>query len=320
MMFAVVHCVWYCWYDVEQYHTQCTTANIMTCVPACNATHRGFELLATFDGTDTKFSCNLANQQYSWVGAAALGGFLGENVDAFISAVISGAAGTYENVLTLTEDADIGTDLVVRPGQYVVISGDAGLAEVPSWGRGGFTVGERGSLSLLRVGIDGAITSAPGAMPLTLSDCILMGSDVNIVGSLGAWHTCLGGSTRDTRTGHVSCDFQSELFLLAAEAPGIFFSDDAVGVQRYVNICATRGLGTIIASSADDAPCDQFECIKLESWRVGELSSQIGWDNVVTLAPDMRMPGLNYMYQSTNDASDVSGWDAQLRAVCGLLY
>ena len=93
-----------------------------------------------------------------------------------------------------------------------------------------------------------------------------MGSHVKIVGTLGAWHTCLGGSTRATRTGHVSCDSQSlVLFLLSAEAPGIF-SNDAIGVRRYANICATRGLGTIIAADADDAPCDQYECIQFFSW------------------------------------------------------
>ena len=43
--------------DVEQYHAQCTTANIQTCVPTCNATTHGYELLATIDGTDTTFSC-----------------------------------------------------------------------------------------------------------------------------------------------------------------------------------------------------------------------------------------------------------------------
>eukprot|EP01051_Picozoa_sp_SAG22_P012604 SAG22_NODE_1326_length_4733_cov_7.209754_6_plen_537_part_00 len=134
---------------VEQYHAQCTTANILSCVPECNATHHGFELLATIDGTDTKFSCNLANQLFSWVGAAALGGFLGRNVQAFVSAVISGAAGTY--VLTLVEDADVGTDLVVQPGQHVIISGDAGLAEAPSWGRGGFLITEHGELLLTYV-------------------------------------------------------------------------------------------------------------------------------------------------------------------------
>jgi hypothetical protein len=137
--------------DLEQYHAQCTTANILTCVPDCNATHHGFELLATIEGTDTKFSCNLANMLYSWVGAAALGGFLGQNVAAFVSAVISGAAGTY--VLTLTEDAGVSTDLTVQPGQNVIISKDVGLEEAPRWGSGGFTVGEMGSLTLTYVNI-----------------------------------------------------------------------------------------------------------------------------------------------------------------------
>eukprot|EP01050_Picozoa_sp_SAG11_P010884 SAG11_NODE_1116_length_5800_cov_21.451149_2_plen_675_part_00 len=139
--------------DLEQYHAQCTTQNILTCVPSCNATTHGFELLATIDGTDTKFSCNLANMLFSWVGAAALGGFLGRNVQAFVSAVISGAAGTY--VLTLTEDANVGTDLVVQPGQNVIISGDAGLAEAPSWGSGGFEV--RGVLRISKLVVGGAV-------------------------------------------------------------------------------------------------------------------------------------------------------------------
>eukprot|EP01050_Picozoa_sp_SAG11_P007863 SAG11_NODE_668_length_7841_cov_10.134461_2_plen_312_part_00 len=128
---------------------------------------------------------------FSWVGAAALGGFLGRNVQAFVSAVISGAAGTY--VLTLTEDADVGTDLVVQPGQSVIISGDAGdtmcqlksgssavyqsictgantqstrdgfsqtcewvASGGPRWRSGGFSVGESGSLVIewLTIGCD----------------------------------------------------------------------------------------------------------------------------------------------------------------------
>ena len=112
---------------MEQYHAQCTTANILTCVPTCNSTTHGYELLATIDGTDTKFSCALANLLFSWVGAAALGGFLGQNVDAFVSAVISGAAGTY--VLLLMENADVGTDLLIQPGQNFIMNGDPGLGE-----------------------------------------------------------------------------------------------------------------------------------------------------------------------------------------------
>eukprot|EP01052_Picozoa_sp_SAG31_P032505 SAG31_NODE_3573_length_4113_cov_4.139013_3_plen_63_part_00 len=60
--------------------------------------------------------------------------------------MISGAVGTY--VLTLMEDVDVGTNLVIEPGQNVIISGDAGLVEVPWWGSDGFTVGEMGSLLL----------------------------------------------------------------------------------------------------------------------------------------------------------------------------
>jgi hypothetical protein len=52
-------------------------------VPACNAEHHGYELLATIDGTDTKFSCNLAHGLYSWMGAASEGGYLGIDSDSF---------------------------------------------------------------------------------------------------------------------------------------------------------------------------------------------------------------------------------------------
>eukprot|EP01050_Picozoa_sp_SAG11_P036591 SAG11_NODE_14000_length_629_cov_1.003774_1_plen_209_part_11 len=64
------------------------------CIPLCEAETHGF-LLLNIDGTDTTLTCSLSDLLYSWVGAAALGGFLGENVAAFVSAVISGAAGTY---------------------------------------------------------------------------------------------------------------------------------------------------------------------------------------------------------------------------------
>jgi hypothetical protein len=161
--------------DLEEYHAQCTTANILTCVPACNATHHGYELLATIDGTDTKFSCNLANMLYSWMGAASEGGYLGSDFASFFSAVVSGAAGAY--LVMLTEDAGIATDLAIRPGQDVRIIGTPGLAAAPSWGSGGFTVEERGSLSLTSVALSasaiigvsgGALSLAQMAVPMDL--------------------------------------------------------------------------------------------------------------------------------------------------------
>ena len=48
----------------------------VTCVPACNAEHHGFELLTTIDGSDTKFSCNLAHGLFSRMGVASTYGQL----------------------------------------------------------------------------------------------------------------------------------------------------------------------------------------------------------------------------------------------------
>ena len=146
--------------DVEQFNAQCTTANILTCVPTCNATTHGYELLATIDGTDTKFSCSLANLLYSWVGSASLGGFLGQNVLAFVSAVISGAAGTY--VLTLPGDVDISVHLTIQPGQYVIITGGPSLTEAPAWGSGEFSVSSGAELILKDLEVSGPIAVASG--------------------------------------------------------------------------------------------------------------------------------------------------------------
>jgi hypothetical protein len=137
---------------VTQYHAECTSADVASCVPPCNVEHHGFELLATIDGTDTKFSCNLAHGLYSWMGAASEGGYLGADAQSFFSAVVSGAAGSY--FVTLAADAGIHTDLVITPGQDVRISGDPGLAVAPSWGSS-FTVQERGSLLLTYISVEG---------------------------------------------------------------------------------------------------------------------------------------------------------------------
>ena len=106
---------------VQEYHAVCSSATIETCVPTCNATHHGYVLLATIDGTDTKFSCNVAHGLYSWVGAASEGGYLGVDFQAFFSAVSSGAAGNY--LVTMIAAAGISTALTVRAGQIVSING-----------------------------------------------------------------------------------------------------------------------------------------------------------------------------------------------------
>jgi len=165
-----------------QYHAVCTSADVASCVPECNAEHHGYELLATIDGTDTKFSCNLAHGLYSWMGAASEGGYLGSDSASFFSAVVSGAAGSY--IVTLAGDAGIGTDLVIQPGQDVHISGDPSLAVPPSWGSGGFSVQELGSLSLARVSIDGAVTQEQGGSIVMVS--VMVRGDIVDAYDIGA--------------------------------------------------------------------------------------------------------------------------------------
>jgi hypothetical protein len=165
---------------VQQYHAVCTSADVASCVPPCNAEHHGYELLATIDGTDTKFSCNLAHGLYSWMGAASEGGYLGADAQSFFSAVVSGAAGSY--IVTLTEDAGISTDLVIQPGQDVHITGSGG--SLPSnWGSGGFTVQQGGSVSLANVAVAGSITVQDGGT-----------SSVN-GGTLGGLVSVMAGAT-----------------------------------------------------------------------------------------------------------------------------
>ena len=150
----------------EQLNLQCTDGTAAAeCVPECSELYHGYLMLLNIDGDDSKLSCELQHGLYSWVGAATDGGYLGADAQSFLSAVVSGAAGSY--IVTLTADAGIGTDLAIRPGQDVRISGDSGVAEPPNWGTGGFTVQERGSLSLTGVVVVGSVVvSSNGAVRL----------------------------------------------------------------------------------------------------------------------------------------------------------
>ena len=61
---------------VVEHHAECSSADIASCVPACDAEHHGFELLATIDGSDTKMSCELHHERYSWVGSSVCAALL----------------------------------------------------------------------------------------------------------------------------------------------------------------------------------------------------------------------------------------------------
>ena len=113
------------------------------------------------------------------------GGYLGSDFEAFFSAVVSGAAGVYIGVLL--QDAGIEIDLVVRPGQRVSVSGDASLPRPPRWGGGGFTVQQRGSLTLQAVAVSGGLS-------------------VTTDSSFSASTTTLGGSVSLSNAGSVTLE------------------------------------------------------------------------------------------------------------------
>ena len=115
-------------------------------MPQCSPEHHGFELLATIDGTDTKFSCNVAHGLYSWMGAASEGGYIGSDAFAFLSAVLSHAAGTFVCQVILSTEVSTAVDLIT--GQGATLTG--GLSTVWTFrGEGAaFSVGAQASLEI----------------------------------------------------------------------------------------------------------------------------------------------------------------------------
>ena len=155
----------------QEYRRVCTKANLVACAPVCDEMTYGFLLSIEIDGRGTVMTCNKYDGTFSWQGQASLGGYIGDDFGSFFSSVISGAAGTYMG--TLTEDRDVHTGLTAQPGQVVLVSGDRALAAAPTWGSGGFHVGEAASLSLSYLRVDTAIQINDGALALSLDSCVL---------------------------------------------------------------------------------------------------------------------------------------------------
>eukprot|EP01047_Picozoa_sp_COSAG01_P081738 COSAG01_NODE_16419_length_1237_cov_2.165202_1_plen_84_part_10 len=82
-------------------------------------------------------------------------------------------------MVTLMGDAGITTDLTIRPGQDVRISGGVGLVVAPSWGNGSFTVQQGGSLSLTGIAMPGEVIVEDGG-----SATVSGGSLVFVIGNV----------------------------------------------------------------------------------------------------------------------------------------
>ena len=104
---------------------------------------------------------------------------LAADAQSFFSAVVSGAAGAY--IVTLHDDVEINTDMVIQPGQDVRISGDPDLVAQPCWG-GGFTVQQDGSLSVAGVVLEGALIVLAGGSLTLQSTTVTVSGRLSVAG------------------------------------------------------------------------------------------------------------------------------------------
>ena len=152
---------------------ECSMPHLQTCLPQCSGALRGQHQSAIVEGNDYSFGCGKTHGLFSWTASmsAGKGGYLGTDATLFFSSVNGGFGGPY--VVTLGSSAGIQTLLNIAPDQDVAIFGNRTLAAQPSWGKGGFAVGERASLALSYLKIDTLIHVKAGAHQLNFNDCLL---------------------------------------------------------------------------------------------------------------------------------------------------
>ena len=132
---------------MQEFRCECGSGvDISRCIPVCDESIHGFELLMTVDQSDVRVSCKLHAGLFSWAGAVSEGSYFGDDTELFISTLVSGAAGRY--ILMLRVSPGVQTTLNVQRNQEVRISGDRALLAQPQWGSGGFIVRSGGSLAL----------------------------------------------------------------------------------------------------------------------------------------------------------------------------
>jgi hypothetical protein len=205
----------------HQFNLACADGATDGCIPPCAEPLRGDLLLLNLNGNDGKYSCELHHGLHSWVGAATDGGYLGSDARAFVSAVLSGAAGYY--ALALYVNAGLAVDVVIGPGQDVRITGGASAL---AWGSGSFTVQQGGALSLVGVALTGALVVQGGG------NATVSGGSLGGVTSIQAGGALVLTSTVATTT----------RFLLAVATTGSYVgpssivAHDTQCVRRYTPV------------------------------------------------------------------------------------
>ena len=211
--------------------------------------------------------CEIGDFVYSWIGAAALGGYLGKNAAAFASGVISGVAGAYQ--LGLPSDAVIDTDQVIQLGQIAQISGDLAHARPPNCGTCGFIVGENAQLSLFYITLAGDTTFASALSSLTLSMCISGDGSMSLPRSSGRATRDANGVESNTlavfhlsipttywisldvltrNANRITTDVAGNIYKLALMPPTTF--TESHGQHRYDDLCVVAGMRQIVTGNS----------------------------------------------------------------------
>ena len=220
---------------------------------------------------------------------------------------VPGAAGSY--IVTLTAAALISMDLTIQPGQDVHIIGASELVEAPSWGSGGFVVGQRGSLSLASLEVDGEITVRGGGTVAinggSLSGTITAADNATVIAmdmDVQNYRWMMAGGAFRLCLADVQLGFPALMFL-------IYQADIAVTITNGVTLLGYDGLacglavgqlpgtidirvdrppfpgqpytGSATATRAESAdvvwsPADYFSTAPIEEWSSGTLSNDRG--------------------------------------------
>merc|ERR1711969_39079 len=131
----------------EEFQAICTKADLAVCAPQCNALTHGYLLSIEIDGRGTVMTCTKYDGMFSWQGQASLGGYIGSDSNAFLSAVLSHAAGTF---LCTIDEAEVSTATAVDliTGQDATLTGGSSTLWTFQGEGAAFIIGAQASLDL----------------------------------------------------------------------------------------------------------------------------------------------------------------------------
>ena len=218
------------------------------------------------------------------MGAASDGGYLGPDLEAFFSAVVSGAAGVYVGVVL--QDAGIETDLVVRPGQRVSVSGDPSLPRPPRWGSGSFTVQQRGSLALISVDLSASL-SVMGGGNAVVTGCGGQLTSLTVThSSFSASATTLGGSISLSNAGSVMLEdatFAEGAELTVEGGTSLSLSRMDVQADMLAQLLSTAPAGKSVRLS--EVTVTKTDGTQWPQLQPGTLVASMDSDGALTLDP-----------------------------------